>query len=73
MSDRRQAQSSDDRHPIRARRQAARVADFTAFLTSEPDGDGALVGRLVEFGTTEKIFSRPADERTEAYVRGRFG
>jgi phosphate transport system ATP-binding protein len=53
--------------------QAARVADFTAFLTSEPDGDGALVGRLVEFGTTEKIFSRPADERTEAYVRGRFG
>jgi len=30
--------------------QAARVADLTAFLTSEPDGDGSLVGRLVEFG-----------------------
>jgi len=55
-------------------REARRIADFTAFLTPEPDGDGAaLVGRLVEFGTTEKIFSRPADERTEAYVRGRYG
>jgi phosphate transport system ATP-binding protein len=53
--------------------QAARVGDFTAFLTSEPDGDGVLIGRLVEFGTTEKIFSHPADKRTEAYVSGRFG
>ena len=54
--------------------EARRIADFTAFLTPEPDGHGAaLVGRLVEFGTTEKIFSRPADERTEAYVRGRYG
>ena len=53
--------------------QARRVGDLTAFLTSEPEGDGALVGRLVEFGTTEQIFSRPADERTEAYVSGRFG
>jgi len=55
-------------------REARRIADSTAFLTPEPDGDGAaLVGRFVEFGTTEKIFSRPADERTEAYVRGRYG
>ena len=53
--------------------QARRVAHFTAFLTSEPGGDGALVGRLVEFGTTDQIFARPADERTEAYVSGRFG
>jgi phosphate transport system ATP-binding protein len=53
--------------------QATRVADFTAFLTPEPDVDGVLVGRLVEFGMTEKIFSHPADERTEAYVRGRYG
>jgi phosphate transport system ATP-binding protein len=53
--------------------QAARVADFTAFLTPEPDDEGALVGRLIEFGTTEKVFSRPADERTKAYVSGRFG
>ena len=53
--------------------EARRVGDFTAFLTAEPNRDGALVGRLIEFGTTEKIFSRPADERTEAYVTGRFG
>jgi phosphate transport system ATP-binding protein len=53
--------------------QARRVGDFTAFLTAEPDRDGALVGRLIEFGTTEQIFSHPADERTAAYVSGRFG
>jgi len=53
--------------------EARRIGDFTAFLTAEPERDGALVGRLIEFGTTEKIFSRPADERTEAYVSGRFG
>jgi phosphate transport system ATP-binding protein len=53
--------------------QAGRIADFTAFLTSEPTAHGALVGRLVEFGTTDQIFSHPADERTEAYVSGRFG
>ena len=53
--------------------EARRVGDFTAFLTAAPERDGALVGRLIEFGTTEKIFSRPADERTEAYVTGRFG
>jgi phosphate transport system ATP-binding protein len=53
--------------------QARRVANFTAFLTSQPEDDGALVGRLVEFGTTDKVFSHPADERTEAYVSGRLG
>jgi phosphate transport system ATP-binding protein len=53
--------------------QAARVADLTAFPTSEPDGDGTLVGRLAEFGTIEQIFANPADERTAAYVSGRFG
>jgi len=44
--------------------QAARVSDFTAFLE-----DGALV----EFGPTQRIFTRPAHERTEAYITGRFG
>ncbi len=44
--------------------QAARVSDFTAFLE-----DGALV----EFGPTERIFTTPAHERTEAYITGRFG
>jgi phosphate transport system ATP-binding protein len=53
--------------------QASRVGNFTAFLTSEPQSDGTLVGRLVEFGTTEQIFTHPADKRTEAYVSGRFG
>ena len=49
--------------------QAARVSDATAFLLAE-DGQG---GRLVEFADTDTIFTRPADERTEAYVTGRFG
>ena len=54
--------------------QAGRVSDFTAFLTVElePDG-GALAGRLVEFGPTQKLFNRPEDSRTEAYLSGKFG
>lgn len=44
--------------------QAARVAEFTAFLN---------VGQLIEYDDTEKIFTNPGDERTEAYITGRFG
>lgn len=44
--------------------QAARIADKTAFF---------LLGELVEFDTTEKIFSTPSDNRTEDYITGRFG
>lgn len=44
--------------------QAARVSDYTAFF---------LVGEVVEFDTTDNIFSRPADKRTEDYITGRFG
>src|SRR6266849_6973881 len=44
--------------------QAARVSDYTGFF---------YVGRLVEFGVTQQVFTRPADERTEAYITGRFG
>jgi phosphate transport system ATP-binding protein len=44
--------------------QAARVSDFTGFF---------YVGRLVEFGVTQQVFTRPSDERTEAYITGRFG
>jgi phosphate transport system ATP-binding protein len=44
--------------------QAARVADSTAFMLS---------GELVEFAETDKIFTNPADRRTEDYVTGRFG
>ncbi len=44
--------------------QAVRISDKTAFF---------LLGELVEFGDTEKIFSNPADKRTEDYITGRFG
>ena len=50
--------------------QAARVSDSTAFFNLEVAGDP---GRLVEMGPTSKIFTRPEDERTEAYITGRFG
>jgi len=44
--------------------QAARVADNTGFF---------LLGRLVEFDVTQKIFTTPHDKRTEDYITGRFG
>ena len=44
--------------------QASRVSDFTGFF---------YVGRLVEFGATAQLFTSPRDERTEAYITGRFG
>lgn len=44
--------------------QAARVSDYTAFF---------LVGEVVEMDTTDNIFSRPVDKRTEDYITGRFG
>jgi phosphate transport system ATP-binding protein len=52
--------------------QAARVADLTAFFSLEV-GDGKRTGVLVEYDTTEKIFTNPSDKRTEDYVTGRFG
>jgi phosphate transport system ATP-binding protein len=55
--------------------QAARVSDMTAFFTVEldSDDDGGRVGRMVEYDVTEKIFTTPSDERTEAYVTGKVG
>ena len=44
--------------------QAARISDNTAFF---------LLGELVEFGKTERVFSMPRDKRTEDYITGRFG
>ncbi len=44
--------------------QAARVSDFTAFF---------YVGKVVEFGTTQQIFTNPANKQTEQYITGRFG
>jgi phosphate transport system ATP-binding protein len=49
--------------------QASRVSENTAFLLAGEDG----VGRLVELGNTERLFTTPSDERTEAYITGRFG
>jgi phosphate transport system ATP-binding protein len=53
--------------------QAARVADRTAFFSLEVDDGGGRAGVLVEYDETEKIFTAPADKRTEDYVTGRFG
>ena len=54
--------------------QAARVSDRTAFFTVELDESGKTrTGRVVEFDDTEKIFTNPADARTEAYVTGKVG
>jgi phosphate transport system ATP-binding protein len=52
--------------------QAARVADRTAFFSLEVE-DAARYGVLVEYDETGKIFTAPADKRTEDYVTGRFG
>jgi len=50
------------------------VSDRTAFFTTEvnPESD-RRTGVLVEYDLTQKIFSNPGDDRTEAYVTGRFG
>jgi phosphate transport system ATP-binding protein len=52
--------------------QAARVADLTAFFSLEV-GEGKRTGVLVEYDTTDKIFTNPSEKRTEDYVTGRFG
>ena len=44
--------------------QAGRCSDYTAFL---------YLGRLIEFGSTTKIFSNPTERKTEDYITGRFG
>lgn len=44
--------------------QAVRISDRTAFF---------LLGELIEYGDTEKMFSQPVDKRTEDYITGRFG
>jgi phosphate transport system ATP-binding protein len=54
--------------------QAARVADMTAFFSVELREDGSgRHGVLVEYDRTTRIFTNPADQRTEDYVTGRFG
>jgi phosphate transport system ATP-binding protein len=54
--------------------QAARISDRVGFFTTEVSEAGdRRTGVLVEYGRTAKLFSNPADSRTEAYVTGRFG
>jgi phosphate transport system ATP-binding protein len=53
--------------------QAARVAEMTAFFSLHVEDDGSRHGILVEYDSTEKIFTQPSDDRTEGYVTGRFG
>jgi phosphate transport system ATP-binding protein len=53
--------------------QAARVADMTAFFSIERGEEDERSGILVEYDSTEKIFTQPSDKRTEDYVTGRFG
>jgi phosphate transport system ATP-binding protein len=50
--------------------QAARVSDFTAFMLMNPEG---RFGELIEFAPTADLFNQPQDQRTEAYITGRFG
>lgn len=49
--------------------QAVRVSDYTAFFMAEENQPG----RVVEYGTTEKVFNSPEDQQTLDYVNGRFG
>jgi phosphate transport system ATP-binding protein len=54
--------------------QAARISDRTAFFTAAPDErTGNRTGLLVEYDKTGRMFSNPADRRTEDYISGRFG
>jgi phosphate transport system ATP-binding protein len=53
--------------------QAARVSDMTAFMTTDVDDEGRRTGRLVEYDSTEQMFTNPTDPRTEGYITGRFG
>ena len=50
--------------------QAARVSDFTAFMLMNPEH---RYGELIEFAPTATLFNSPEDQRTEAYITGRFG
>jgi phosphate transport system ATP-binding protein len=49
--------------------QAARISDFTAFFMMADD----RAGEMVEYDETRRMFTNPRDERTEAYITGRFG
>ncbi|HJR87980.1 MAG TPA: phosphate ABC transporter ATP-binding protein PstB [Acidimicrobiia bacterium] len=53
--------------------QAARVSDRTAFFTVDVNEAGQRTGHLVEYDSTNRLFTSPARPETEAYITGRFG
>ena len=53
-----------DIHALRNMQQAARISDWTGFL---------MLGELIEYDRTDKIFTAPSEKLTEDYVTGRFG
>jgi phosphate transport system ATP-binding protein len=50
--------------------QASRIADYTALMNMNSE---TRAGQLIEFGETDQIFNHPRDERTKAYISGKFG
>ena len=68
---------SDEGHPVRQQEQPAAHPDDVATAGDRPTGvvlaGDDRIGRLVEVGPTRAIFTNPTDDRTEAYITGRFG
>ncbi len=53
--------------------QASRISDFTGFLNIDRNNPDARIGRLIEFGQTDKIFYKPLLKETEDYISGKYG
>lgn len=53
--------------------QASRISDFTGFLNIDRQNPDARIGRLIEFGETDKIFFKPIKKETEDYISGKYG
>jgi phosphate transport system ATP-binding protein len=53
--------------------QAARVSDYTAFMSLDRARIEDRVGILVEYGPAEQVFTNPIEQETEDYISGRFG
>ncbi|GIU84253.1 MAG: phosphate import ATP-binding protein PstB [Acidimicrobiales bacterium] len=53
--------------------QAARISDYTAFFSTDPEVADGRTGTLIEYDETATLFSTPSDPRTEMYITGRFG
>jgi len=53
--------------------QAGRASDYTAFMSLDRSNIDARIGVLVEYGKTERLFTKPMNKETEDYITGRFG